>query len=182
MEGVIWWTWKVVCERTQQMRGACCTARVYLKVGDPWMMHAEPHQNSQLLSSQSKLGWLTSKCEPRCCVHSGGNIESDFSSVFALRFDHNNEHSILTLWHGQCALLDSTFKEYFMVRIDDFGHIMAIEYANNVQQQECSGRQVDIFQCANNSKHVIWMHSSSHSFTLFSCSYPRRSNSGQKLW
>jgi len=41
-----------------------------------------------------------------------------------------------------CALFESKFKEYFMLRIDDFGHIMAMEYANNVQQQDCDGRQL----------------------------------------
>merc|ERR1712032_1297128 len=37
-----------------------------------------------------------------------------------------------------CSLFESKFKEYFMLRTDDFGHIMAMEYANNVQRQDCS--------------------------------------------
>ena len=53
-----------------------------------------------------------------------------------------------------------------MVRIDDFGHIMAIEYANNVQQQECSGRQVDIFQCANNTQQIKACHLNALELTL----------------
>ena len=32
-----------------------------------------------------------------------------------------------------------------MLRIDDFGQIMAIEYANNVQQQDCSEIKVCLF-------------------------------------
>lgn len=97
----------------------------------------------QLRSYNTRNGtkWKVSFDEPgQLFANEPGKFENLVKSAGYYRVrvrSADSPETVVVSFIPACSLLLSKFKEYFMLRTDDFGNIMAMEYANDAKLRDC---------------------------------------------